>query len=141
MNILNVHSKIIEDYATYTESFIDIADDGIRTAVHDELAGKRFWPDPLLQFNPAYQKAGRIDTLAAEGILHPQMAAIFSKYELYKHQLDAISLGLQNTDFIVTSGTGSGKSLTYMATIFNHILSQPEKRGGGDCLSHECIDQ
>lgn len=129
MNILNVHSKIIDDYATYTQSFIDIADDAIRTAVHDELAGKRFWPDPLLQFNPAYQKAGRIDALAAQGFLHPQMGAIFSKYELYKHQLDAITLGLANTDFIVTSGTGSGKSLTYMATIFNHILSQPKQQG------------
>ncbi len=27
------------------------------------------------------------------------------------------------TDFVVTSGTGSGKSLTYIGTIFNHLLA------------------
>lgn len=129
MNILDVHANIIADYADYTKSFIDIADTNIRDAVAQQLTDKRFWPDPLLQFNPAYRRAGRIDALAAEGKFHAQMGAIFAQYELYQHQLDAITLGLQNTDFIVTSGTGSGKSLTYMATIFDHILRNPATRG------------
>ena len=129
MNILDVHANIIADYADYTQSFIDIADTAIRDAVTQQLTDKRFWPDPLLQFNPAYRRAGRIDTLAAEGKFHAQMGAIFAQYELYQHQLDAITLGLQNTDFIVTSGTGSGKSLTYMATIFDHVLRNPATRG------------
>ncbi|MFN7328686.1 MAG: DEAD/DEAH box helicase, partial [Bacteroidota bacterium] len=32
-------------------------------------------------------------------------------------------------DFIVTSGTGSGKSLTYIGTIFHHLLSHPSEGG------------
>ena len=39
--------------------------------------------------------------------------------ERYMHAFGAIG-----KEFIVTSGTGSGKSLTYMATIFNHVLNQ-----------------
>jgi len=43
---------------------------------------------------------------------------------LYKHQEEAIRIGVSGKEFIVTSGTGSGKSLTFLATIFNHILNQ-----------------
>ena len=32
-------------------------------------------------------------------------------------------------DFVVTSGTGSGKSLTYLATIFNEVLRNGEAKG------------
>ena len=43
----------------------------------------------------------------------------------YTH-LEAIELGCQDKEFIVTSGTGSGKSRTFMATIFNYILQHQE---------------
>jgi ATP-dependent helicase YprA (DUF1998 family) len=53
------------------------------------------------------------------------MPDIFRGYSLYQHQLEAIRLGAAGKDFIVTSGTGSGKSLTYIGTIF-HRLPQAE---------------
>ena len=43
-------------------------------------------------------------------------------YELFEHQLEAIQLGAAGNDFVVTSGTGSGKSLTYIAAIFDHLF-------------------
>ena len=43
---------------------------------------------------------------------------------MYKHQTEAIQIGIENKGFVVTSGTGSGKSLTYLATIFNSIFNQ-----------------
>ena len=36
---------------------------------------------------------------------------------------------MAGTDFVVTSGTGSGKSLTYIGTIFNHLLANPDTAG------------
>jgi len=42
---------------------------------------------------------------------------------LYKHQVDAIKLGTEGKDFIVTSGTGSGKTLTFIGTILNHLFN------------------
>ncbi|MCB0695674.1 MAG: DEAD/DEAH box helicase, partial [Saprospiraceae bacterium] len=62
--------------------------------------------------------------LASQIGLHQDLTDIFSGYHLYRHQEEAITLGAHGREFIVTSGTGSGKSLTYLATIFNHILSQ-----------------
>jgi ATP-dependent helicase YprA (DUF1998 family) len=54
---------------------------------------------------------------------------IFKGYSLYVHQLEAIRLGVGGKDFVVTSGTGSGKSLTYIATIFHRLLTEPKSQG------------
>src|SRR5207237_913805 len=44
-------------------------------------------------------------------------------------QVEAIRLGLAGRDFVLTSGTGSGKSLTYIGSIFHHLLSNPRLAG------------
>ena len=62
-------------------------------------------------------------------MLHEDVRHIFDGYSLYRHQHQAIELGVVGTDFVVTSGTGSGKSLTYIGTIFNHLLSNPDTKG------------
>jgi superfamily II DNA or RNA helicase len=129
MNILEVQGRIIDEYAQYTRSFIEIADDTIRSSVNEHLDKKHFWPDPLLQFNPAYKSAGSIAELIESGLLHRDAKDIFSGYSLYQHQREAIELGLKKRDFVVTSGTGSGKSLTYIGSIFNTLLQEPLQPG------------
>lgn len=129
MNVFNTHSKIVEDYASYIRSFINIADQEIRAKVDEELARGKLWAEPLLQFNPSFETAGSIDTLAKAGAIHPDMPKIFKGYSLYSHQIAAIELGLAGKDFVVTSGTGSGKSLTYIGTIFNKLLTESSTPG------------
>ncbi len=130
MNVFATHSEIVGDYKSYIESFIDISDPMIADVVAAELERGKLWPAPLLQFNPAYERQGSVQSMVDSGVLHTSMAAIFKGYSLYTHQRQAIGLGAAGTDFIVTSGTGSGKSLTYMATIFDHLLRNPSGRGG-----------
>jgi ATP-dependent helicase YprA (DUF1998 family) len=36
---------------------------------------------------------------------------------------------MKEKGFVVTSGTGSGKSLTYISTIFNFLFKNPNKLG------------
>lgn len=43
--------------------------------------------------------------------------------------MEALRLGTAGKDFVVTSGTGSGKSVTYIGTIFDHLLSRPAAAG------------
>ena len=124
MDILNFHKKLINNYKSYIQSFLNIKDPSILNFVDKEISNKKLWPEPLVQFNPTFEKGRPISTLVQEGHLHPEIDKIFSGFNLYKHQEEAILLGAKGKEFIVTSGTGSGKSLTYMATIFNHILSQ-----------------
>lgn len=111
MDVLSTHAKVVEDYAKYIQSFLNIADPEIHATVEARLSEGRLWPEPLLQFNPAFESAGTVAEVAAKGIIHPDLVSILKGYSLYRHQVDAIQLGAAGKDFIVTLGTGSGKSL------------------------------
>ncbi len=129
MNVFQTHAEIVSDYETYIRSFLRIADPKIREVVEVELSQGKLWPEPLLQFNPSFQKFSSLDELTDQGVLHSAIRDIFKGYSLYRHQVEAIKLGTAGKDFIVTSGTGSGKSLTYIGSIFHHLLSHPEEQG------------
>ena len=129
MNVFDLHDRIVSDYASYIRSFINIADPAISKKVDSALSEGKLWPDPLLQFNPAYEQAGSVEDIAQTGMLHHAMPDIFKGYSLYRHQLEAIRLGVAGKDFVVTSGTGSGKSLTYIASIFHRLLTEPKTEG------------
>ncbi|MDD3473923.1 MAG: DEAD/DEAH box helicase, partial [Syntrophaceae bacterium] len=122
MQALNIHSKIVSDYKDYLKSFNIIRDDRIRRVVDDAFKDDQYIPEPLIQFNPSYKRAADFKELEKEGVLHPELKRVFGGFRLFKHQEEAIRLGAQNQSFVVTSGTGSGKSLTFLGAIFNYIF-------------------
>ena len=88
---------------------------------------------PILQLNPAYEPGPTLDDLAAKGLILPGTAKFFRRTDggpirLYKHQHEAIEIARMGEPYVVTTGTGSGKSLTYLIPIYDHILrTNPEK--------------
>lgn len=126
MNILSFHNRIIQNYKSYIQSFINIKEEAISRFVEKEIDEGKLWPEPLVQFNPTFETGRSMSELK----LHPELTRIFAKRPLYRHQEEAILLGISGQEFIVTSGTGSGKSLTYIATIFNHILNEGSATDG-----------
>jgi superfamily II DNA/RNA helicase len=126
MSIFRLSQDLVGDYAGYVQSFLTIADPQIRTFVEEELVEHgRLWPEPLMQLNPAYAPGRPVSELA----LHPTCAQIFyderrkQAMRLYRHQEEAIERALRRQPYVVTSGTGSGKTLTYFVPIFNAVLS------------------
>lgn len=129
MDAFLTHRQILDTYKSYIKSFLSIQDERIKVAVEDAFEKEGFIPEPLIQFNPSFAKGESLSKLVNEGLIHSDLPKIFGSYNLYKHQVDAIKVGLSKKGFIVTSGTGSGKSLTYLATIFNNLLSNKKKKG------------
>ena len=129
MQAFDVHKKIIGDYKEYLKSFNIIRDERIRKTVDDAFKYDEYIPEPLIQFNPSYKRAAEIKSLIAEGVLHKDILKTFGELNLFSHQEEALRLGTSGKSFIVTSGTGSGKSLTFLGTIFNHIFHTPERKG------------
>jgi superfamily II DNA/RNA helicase len=127
VNIFDIHRSIIKDYRSYVESFINIHDPQINEIVRKEIDSDKLWPEPLIGFNPAYKSGDSVESLIDSNILRTEMKNVLRDFVLHEHQAEAIKLGCSDRDFIVTSGTGSGKSLTYFATIFNYIFSLPVK--------------
>ena len=125
MNIINTYNRLKGSYKNYISSFITIKDPRIKKKVTDAITNEEMWPDALIQFNPNFELGIGVDEMIANGLpLHPELVNFFNQ-RFYKHQQEAIELGCQGKEFIVTSGTGSGKSRTFMATIFNYILQHP----------------
>ena len=131
MDAFKTHENVISSYRSYLKSFLSIRDQKIKEAVTDAFNKAGFLPEPLIQFNPEFAQAEPLKTLVDQGQVHQDLPAVFGDYRLYKHQYDAIKIGLKGKGFVVTSGTGSGKSLTYLATIFNELFKQEGKRKKG----------
>jgi ATP-dependent helicase YprA (DUF1998 family) len=115
MNVFDLRDRLVSDYASYTRSFIKIADDRISTKVDSELDAGAFWPEPLLQLNPTFLPGGTIDDLVAENSLHPECSRIFrldksdndhtgNPLLLHLHQREAILKAKEGKSFVLTSG-------------------------------------
>jgi ATP-dependent helicase YprA (DUF1998 family) len=128
MQAFQIHKSIVEDYKSYLQSFTFIRDSRIKVRVDEAFAKGTFLPEALIQFNPSFKTEETLIDLEKEGI-HSDLKKIFGNYSLYKHQIEAIRKGVKGESFIVTSGTGSGKSLTFLASIFNRIISDGEGPG------------
>lgn len=127
MNILKIFDELKTNYKSYLLSFISIKDKTIETKVRDAITNEEGWPKALIQFNPNFKQGIDVnEMIKKEWPIHPELSQFFQN-NFYYHQQQAIELGCQGREFIVTSGTGSGKSRTFMATIFNYILHHQEE--------------
>ncbi len=133
---LTIQSAVAEAYKEYVCSFIRIRDERIREHVHRELLdSNRLWPQPIVQLNPPYEMGRPLDELARAEQMHDNVPRFFTDrsgqpIHLYLHQDEAICKVLAGRSVVVTSGTGSGKTLTYFVPIFNHIW---QREPGGVC--------
>lgn len=126
MNVIKIYEDLKESYKLYIGSFSFITDERIKKAVEESVKDEQMWPKALIQFNPNYAKGVSVAQMIAQGLpIHKDLEKFFTN-TFYKHQQEAIGLGCMDREFIVTSGTGSGKSRTFMATIFNHILQHKD---------------
>ena len=133
-NIFDLHKDILDDYKLYIDSFINIDDKRILETVKKDFDSGNLYPEPLVQFNPSFETGGKVEDLVVAGILVKDFNNIFydetgNSWSIYKHQTEAIIKGNEGKGFVVTSGTGSGKSLTYISTIFNFLFKNPNKPG------------
>lgn len=141
MNIFDLRQKLIDDYSSYIKSFIEVRNQRIHDYVEEKLFQRSLlWPEPLIQMNPLFEAGLSIDELVDQGILHPACRAIFRRSKhptqpsgrsmsLYKHQQEAVELARRSHSYVLTTGTGSGKSLTYMLPIVDSILRNPGQPG------------
>lgn len=133
LDVFSLRDAVVGDYKKFATSFTTIQADDVRTQVETIYAQGRFWPEPLIQINPSYKRGANIEVLVSGGVLDPRTAEIFradgSPLSLYKHQEQAIALAAQGESYVVTTGTGSGKSLCFFIPIVSAVLA--EKRRGG----------
>jgi hypothetical protein len=130
MDIFNLRDKTISYYEAFLKSFLKINDARIREFVDKELTKGALWPESILQLNPSYKFGSKIRELCENKILHQECNTFFGpELKLYQHQESAIHKAQLKEDYILTTGTGSGKSLTYLIPIIDNVLKNgPENK-------------
>jgi ATP-dependent helicase YprA (DUF1998 family) len=143
MDVFRLRDRLVEEYSDYIRSFIQISDDRIREKVRQELESGALWPEPLIQLNPAFEPGATIDEMVDEGTLHPECKRIFRIHKgrgsegdskgkslrLHRHQEEAIRAAATGDNYVLTTGTGSGKSLAYIVPIVDHVLREGSGKG------------
>jgi Lhr-like helicase len=134
--IFQFRDSLIDEYARFSRSFTKIDAADIQSVIDEEYDKGRYWPEPLVQINPNYRRAQTVADLVSEGLLHPGCETLFkagkpdsspSSIQLFTHQLDAVTKASQGRSFVVTTGTGSGKSLAFFLPIIDRVLKAKEK--------------
>lgn len=132
MDVFSLRDSLIDSYSKYVRSFLTIKDDRIHELVERELNAGFFWPEPLIQLNPAFEFGPDLESLIKQGTLHPECFKIFAQKKedgtnlgplrFYHHQVEGIKAAKSCENYVLTSGTGSGKSLSYIVPIVDHVL-------------------
>ncbi len=131
MDAFQTRENVVSNYREYLSSFLSIADERIKSEVANSFESNGFIPEPLIQFNPSFQKGESLQDLVNSGEINQNVLTAFGGYNLYRHQIEALKLGISGKGFVVTSGTGSGKSLTYLGTIFNNLFQMGASKTKG----------
>ncbi|MEU9331761.1 protein kinase [Streptomyces sp. NPDC048290] len=142
MDVFGIHADLISEYENFTKSATVIRDARIDGFVEDDLAAKSQWPDPWLSLNPFFADGGQVTDLVRDGVLHPRCAEIFQAGKrdtavrpdgrpltFHLHQRQAIEAARAGDSYVLTTGTGSGKSLAYIVPIVNHVLKERQAAG------------
>lgn len=139
MDVFQLHKNIVKDYSEFVQSFIHINDERINQHVNSTLNSGHLWPEPLIQLNPSFETGGTVEDLISDGVLHSECSRIFRikkhtsdagiPLNLHRHQAEAIYAASKNENYVLTTGTGSGKSLSYIIPIVNHVLNHGSGKG------------
>ena len=133
MDVFNLNEAVVDRYKVFARSFTNIRSPELTAKVNELYQTGKFWPEPLLQLNPHYAPGGSISDFIGDGALEPECAKIFrlpdaaadtadQTLRLYKHQQQAVSYALDDQSYVVTTGTGSGKSLCFFIPIINAAI-------------------
>lgn len=140
MDIFEFRNQLIKNYSSYVKSFINIRDEQIKNYIWQKFEEGILWPEPLIQLNPSFEPGKWIDDLVSETALHKECSNIFRigksekdsqgrPFRLHRHQSDAIYTARGGNNYVLTTGTGSGKSLSYIIPIVNHVLENGSGKG------------
>jgi ATP-dependent helicase YprA (DUF1998 family) len=126
MKAFEFDHNLIDAYGRFSRSFSTVRADDIAGEINRQYDEGRFWPDALLSLNPRFLSGPTVDDLVASGDLDEATAKIFrfgaTPIKLHRHQAQSIAKARAGQSYVVTTGTGSGKSLCFFVPVVDAIV-------------------
>ncbi len=138
MNVFEFRNRLVTDYEQFSRSFTKYRVGDIKRTIDDIYSSQHFFPPPLIQLNPYFVPGRTIEQLVDQKVLDLECEKIFRiqkkesppgrTLQLHLHQDEAIDKARTGKSYMLTTGTGSGKSLGYFIPIIDAVLK--EKKAG-----------
>ncbi len=126
MKAFEFDHHLIGSYERFSRSFSTIRSVDLRDAIDEQYIAGRFWPDALLSLNPRFLSGPTVDELVADGVLDAGTGSVFRfgdvPLKFHRHQAESIAKAKSQSSFVVTTGTGSGKSLCFFVPVVDAII-------------------
>jgi ATP-dependent helicase YprA (DUF1998 family) len=135
INPISATQKIRTDYLRYLRTAFPVLDSDLQNDFWQALQEPEMLvKGPILEATPEYQTGRTIENFVREGVLDSGFHDLCGpnlpvSRPLYLHQDQAIEkLVSGGRNLVVATGTGSGKTETFIISVLNHLL-QEEKSG------------
>ena len=132
VDVFKLDAALVADYERFARSFTLIRSADVLEQVNALYAGRSFWPEPLITINPHFERGASIEALVEDGTLHPETARVFrvdgQPLTLFRHQTQAVAKAIARQSFVVTTGTGSGKSLCFFIPAIDKAIRARARR-------------
>lgn len=133
INPLSVSRIISEEYKRYIKTALtispqypDLREQLSRTLENPDL----LFRGPYLQGLPPYQKGESLKNLVEAGVLPSNILGVpflgSPENQLYYHQCETIKKVRKQRNVVLATGTGSGKTLSFLIPIISSILENPQ---------------
>ncbi len=120
---------IQNQFRSFIEYHMNISNPKIKNAIDDEIEKRQYlFQPPIVELDPIFLRGEEFNKLPN---LNTRAVKLFDDMHWYSHQLQAFQKVIgEGKNIIVTTGTGSGKSMAFVFPIINYCLTMHEK--GGD---------
>lgn len=121
---------ITSTYRRYLRSLLAVRDPKLASALQDKIDSTDLLDKgPFLEATPPYRTGSSCTDLIDEGVLGPEFSGLDSPAlplarPLYQHQEQALRKVRAGRNVIVATGTGSGKTESFLLPILDHLARE-----------------
>jgi len=123
-------SRYINDrYKEYLRSSFEFGSGKLQALFEQQLAAEDLFKGPYVDINLPFQRGKNLNSLINEGVVcktFTKLGDINFERPLYSHQEEAIRRIGSGRSAIITTGTGSGKTESFMYPILNELMYDME---------------
>ncbi|MEI6137957.1 MAG: DEAD/DEAH box helicase [Mariniphaga sp.] len=133
MDPFKIYKAVKEQYKSYIQTFQVFQNPVIKAFVEDGVnKRKMLWQEPVIQISKRFKAGDPLAVLIEKGWLHPSCSKVYPNFIPYAHQEKSVVVVAHNQqNLVVTTGTGSGKSICFELPIVSYCLEQAAKGAKG----------
>lgn len=129
MNSVEKSKYINKRYKEYIRSSFQFGSGNLQKLFEEQLRQEELFKGPYVALSLPFERGGNIETLIKKGTVcksFKKLGDVDFNRPLYAHQQEAIEKVGSGRSAIITTGTGSGKTESFLFPILNELLSDLE---------------